>query len=101
MKIVVAQTVVGKCVNIWCADQSTKALDLRKAHGPFEIRWINVGTGEWDKRAALDGGGVATIAAPAKGHWVAGIVRVEGGSPSPVSSGHVGEAVSNPRGASS
>jgi len=70
----------GRAYALYLTDGGSVGLDLRKAPGPFEVRWINIGTGEWDKRDTLQGGGVATVAAPAKGHWVAAVVKAEGGS---------------------
>ena len=32
MKVVVAQSVVGECVDVWRADQATEAFNLREAH---------------------------------------------------------------------
>lgn len=65
----------GAAYALYFTDGGTVGLDLRKSPGTFEVRWINVATGEWDRRAAISGGAVATIAAPAKGHWVAAIKR--------------------------
>lgn len=50
-------------------------LDLREAKGAFEIRWINIATGDWGARATLEGGDWRTIRAPAAGHWAAAINR--------------------------
>ncbi|MBM4026292.1 MAG: hypothetical protein FJ280_12955, partial [Planctomycetes bacterium] len=50
-------------------------LDLKDAPGRFEVRWIDAGTGEWDKRETVEGGAVATLKAPAQGHWAAAIVK--------------------------
>ena len=44
-------------------------------HGPFEVRWIDIRTGEWGKHETIQGGSVVTLRAPADGHWVAAIVR--------------------------
>jgi len=76
----------GRAYALYFTDGGSVGLDLRKAEGPFEVRWINIGTGEWDQRATLRGGSVATIAAPANGHWVAVVVKAEGGLPGPASS---------------
>ena len=77
----------GRAYALYFTDGGSVGLDLRKAQGPFEVRWINIGTGEWDQRATLQGGAVGTIAAPAKGHWVAAIVKAEGRLPKPVRAG--------------
>jgi hypothetical protein len=55
----------------------TVGLDLRKAPGTFEIRWIDVNAGKWGKRETIRGGRIATIRAPGSGHWVAAILNGE------------------------
>ncbi|MCU0980492.1 MAG: hypothetical protein MUF25_15165, partial [Pirellulaceae bacterium] len=50
-------------------------LDLRQAPGRFDIRWIEIATGEWSQRSSIDGGAVVAIDAPGPGNWVAAIVR--------------------------
>ena len=45
-------------------------LDLRNAPGRFVLRWIDVGSGEWGPRAAVQGGKIVAVGAPGKGHWV-------------------------------
>lgn len=42
----------------------------------FELRWVNVGTGEWGATTAVRGGSTVTITRPdSSAHWVAAIVR--------------------------
>jgi len=65
----------GLAYALYFTDGGSVGLDLKDATGRFEVRWINIGTGEWGKRETLDGGGVTTVSAPAKGHWVAAIVK--------------------------
>lgn len=65
----------GTAYVIYFTDGGSVGLDLKGADGAFEVRWIDVGTGEWGERGTVDGGGVVNIAAPGKGHWVAAIVR--------------------------
>jgi hypothetical protein len=50
-------------------------LDLRQAPGPFEVRWIDIATGQWGQRESLPGGGQPTVAAPGNGPWAAAIVK--------------------------
>jgi hypothetical protein len=56
-------------------------LDLRNAPGRFDLRWIDIGTGEWGERETLQGGAVVTVRAPAAGHWVAAIVTAPPAGP--------------------
>jgi len=64
----------GKAYALYFADGGAVGLDLTKAEGRFAVRWLDVATGEWAGQATLDGGAVQTVAAPAKGHWVAAIL---------------------------
>jgi len=66
---------------LYFTDGGAVGLDLRDAPGQFQVRWIDIGTGEWAKRETIDGGGVATVSAPAKGHWAAAIVKAGADGP--------------------
>jgi len=50
-------------------------LDLRAHPGQFEVRWIEIATGEWGARAKCVGGDWVPLKAPAAGHWVAAILK--------------------------
>ncbi len=52
-------------------------LDLRQHPITFQLKWINIATGEWDRVEVVRGGGLVSIAAPDQGLWVAGLVRQE------------------------
>jgi hypothetical protein len=42
----------------------------------FELRWVNVGTGDWGSTTAISGGSTVTIERPnGSSHWVATIIR--------------------------
>ena len=60
---------------LYFTDGGSVGLDLAKAPGRYELRWIDIATGQWGARDSLEGGGVATLTAPGKGHWLAAIVR--------------------------
>jgi hypothetical protein len=64
----------GQAYALYFTDGGAVGLDLKDAPGPFEVRWIDIATGEWGKRESLDGGRVVPVAAPGQGHWVAAIV---------------------------
>jgi hypothetical protein len=65
----------AKAYAVYFTDGGSVGLDLRKAPGKYQLRWIDVGTGEWGAQGTLQGGAIAPVAAPGRGHWVAVIVR--------------------------
>jgi len=65
----------GTAHAVYFPDGGAVELDLRAATGPFEVRWINIQTGDWGPRTTLDGGDWRPLAPPAAGHWAAAIVR--------------------------
>lgn len=65
----------GRAYALYFTDGGSVSLDLKAAPGRFEVHWIDISTGEWGKRETISGGGLTTVSAPAKGHWVAAIVR--------------------------
>jgi hypothetical protein len=65
----------GQAYAVYFTDGSAVGLDLTAAPGAFELRWIEIATGEWGPGQLLSGGAVITITAPGPGHWVAAIVR--------------------------
>jgi hypothetical protein len=67
----------GRAYALYFPDGGSVGLDLKTAPGRFEVRWIDIATGEWGNRKAIQGGGVVTVSAPAKGHWVAAIVKAD------------------------
>jgi hypothetical protein len=50
-------------------------LDLRHHTGAFEVRWIDIATGEWGPRQTAPGGDWLPLKAPAAGHWAAAVLR--------------------------
>lgn len=65
----------GKAYLLYFTDGGSVGLDLRDAPGNFEVRWVDIATGEWGRTETIQGGAVATISAPAKGHWAAAIQK--------------------------
>jgi hypothetical protein len=65
----------GVAYALYFTSGGSVGVDLRQAAGAFDIRWIDIGTGDWARRETIQGGSVVTIKAPATGHWVAAIVR--------------------------
>ncbi len=64
----------GVAYALYFTDGGSVGLDLRQAPGPFEVRWIDIATGQWGQRESLPGGDKAIVAAPGKGPWAAAIV---------------------------
>ncbi len=50
-------------------------LDLRQHAGRYQVKWINIASGQWDKEEIVDGDAVVPIKAPGKGNWTAAIVK--------------------------
>jgi len=50
-------------------------LDLTGQDGTFQLRWIDVATGEWGESTKIAGGRTVAIAAPSPGGWVAALVK--------------------------
>lgn len=65
----------GKAYAIYFPAGGEVTLDLRKAKGPFQVRWINIDTGEWGPTADLKGGDKVQVSPPGKGNLAAAIVR--------------------------
>lgn len=60
---------------LYFTDGGSVTLDLMGHPHAFDVRWIEVATGEWGPSATLTGGGAVAIASPGKSGWVATIVR--------------------------
>ena len=65
----------GQAYALYFTDGGSVRLDLTNAPDRFEVHWIDLATGEFGKRETVSGGGIAKLDAPAKGHWVAAIVK--------------------------
>ncbi len=50
-------------------------LDLRQHAGRYLLKWINIETGDWGEAGEIQGAAEVPITAPAKGNWVAAIVK--------------------------
>jgi len=64
----------GKAYILYFTDGGSVGLDLREHDTTFELHWVSAQTGDWGPTAKIDGGHVATVAAPEGGGWVAAIV---------------------------
>jgi hypothetical protein len=50
-------------------------LDLSGHAGVYQLKWIDIDSGKWDRTETIQGGKPVTIAAPGNGNWVAGITK--------------------------
>jgi len=66
---------VGEAYLLYFTDGGSVDLDLRKWSRPFQLRWIDIQTGQWGKEASLGGGKRVTVTAPGKGGWTAVLTR--------------------------
>ncbi len=69
----------GKAYIIYFTKNGEGSVGLKLDQYPntkFDLRWVNVGTGEWGATIAVRGGSTAMITRPdGSAHWVATIVR--------------------------
>ncbi len=82
----------GVAYALYFTDGGSVGLDLKDAPGRFDVRWIDIGTGEWGKRETIEGRAVVTLSAPAQGHWVAIMLRAN-----PLAAGPLRVHPTNPR----
>lgn len=59
----------GEAYALYFTDGGSVMLDLTKAPGRFDVRWIEIATGDWGKRETLNGGGQVRLSAPGNEHW--------------------------------
>jgi hypothetical protein len=59
----------GHSYAIFMPGATTVELNLEGAPDVFDVRWINIATGEWDKRDTVEGGGIVRLTAPSAGAW--------------------------------
>jgi hypothetical protein len=65
----------GEAYLLYFTDGGSVEVDLNKHKGVFQLRWVEIGTGRWDKKDRVKAGRWARISAPSKGHWVAVLRR--------------------------
>jgi hypothetical protein len=65
----------GEKYLLYFTDGGSVTLDLTDHSRTFDLRWINVSTGDWGQTTTLKGGSKVNISAPGKSGWVATIVR--------------------------
>lgn len=60
---------------LYFTEGGSVGLNLKGRDGKFQLRWVDIRTGNWAHRTTIPGGKVVTISAPDKGPWAAAIVR--------------------------
>jgi len=65
----------GAAYALYFTDGGSVGLNLGKHPERYELRWINIATGEWAGGDTIEGGKVVMISAPGRGHWVAAMVK--------------------------
>jgi hypothetical protein len=65
----------GQKYALYFTNGGSVTLDLKGRPGRYQLKWINIATGQWDGQAEIKGDRKVTIEAPARGNWVAAIVR--------------------------
>ena len=65
----------GEQYVLYFTEGGSVGLNLKEHRGKFQLRWINIRTGDWGGRTTVTGGRVVPINAPDKTPWVATIVR--------------------------
>ena len=60
---------------LFFTDGGSVGLNLKGARERFQLRWVDVRTGNWADKKTITGGKAVTINAPDKGPWVAAIIR--------------------------
>jgi hypothetical protein len=67
----------GRAYLLYFPDGGSVGLDLNYVTGSFELRWVDIATGEWAGKDTVRGGAVVNVKAPARGHWAAAIQRTD------------------------
>ncbi|NLW49247.1 MAG: hypothetical protein GXY85_00190 [Candidatus Brocadiaceae bacterium] len=68
----------GEQYAVYFPDGGRVGLDLRRATGRFECRWLAVDGSRWAGTREVSGGDVVPLAPPASGQWVALLCRAAG-----------------------
>jgi len=65
----------GRAYALYFTNGGDVQLDLGGYAGPFQLRWIELATGQWAGESTLAGDAKTRLAAPGAGGWVAAIVK--------------------------
>ena len=64
----------GKAYALYFTRGGSVQLDLRQHPGQLTAHWINIETGEWDRKSVVEGGRFVTLAPPLPGHSAAALI---------------------------
>lgn len=64
----------GKAYALYLPAGGQVTLDLGRAQGTLNIRWININTGQWGPESKLEGGRKVAISSPGNENFAAAIV---------------------------
>lgn len=78
----------GQSYALYFTAGGSVGLNLKAAKGTFDVRWIDIRTGEWGRREQIQAGSTVTLVAPAKGPWVAAIVKSRTAAAAPPDAAH-------------
>lgn len=65
----------GRALVVYFTDGGTVEADLRDFPPACEVHWLNPAQAEWTGTASVSGGAWTKLAAPAKGEWLALVLR--------------------------
>ncbi len=65
----------GQKYILFFTDGGSVVLDLTQIEGRFSLKWVNIGTGNFQGRTTLEAGKKARITAPAAGPFAAAVVK--------------------------
>ena len=65
----------GEKYVVFLPEGGSARVDLKGCQGSFQVHWIDVTTGEWDKKDEVRGNAVVAITSPDSGPWLAAMSR--------------------------
>ncbi|MBI2478945.1 MAG: hypothetical protein HYV60_10025 [Planctomycetia bacterium] len=66
---------LGEKYLLYFTDGGSVTLDLTAHSRTFDLRWIDVSTGDWGATTTVKGGSKVIVSAPGKSGWVATLIR--------------------------
>ncbi|MBD3266895.1 hypothetical protein GF373_09515 [bacterium] len=69
------RAIPGRAYGIYFVNGGSVGLNLKDQEGVFQLRWMKVNQGEWEKEVTIQGGKIVTINPPGKGGWAAVVFK--------------------------
>ncbi len=66
----------GRAYVLYFTNGGEAGLDLRGHKGAMRVRWLDIASGQWAGTVKTKAGGIITVTAPDKGHWLAVITSM-------------------------